>query len=572
MDKDSRTCLNILKNNRGATLIYIMAAFMIVSFIGVTMIKQSHHEMKSAADYSSMTTAEHAARSGLEATVIKFAGDGDATVTLLNNYITTPQIYPILGNESNKKEINEGLSYYTELISFDKTNFNVHVRSYGFGRGSSSKMIEGIYNLAGLQYETITTTDWSNENAIYMGEGVSFLMIGPVEISGNAFFGSSVDFDGACDGSIFKGIFKSDNDALASMDFTGNYTFDSTAYFGTKVHFDGTCIMNIKGRSGFENGADFDGDNNQILAKKDSYWNSSTEGIAWSAGDFVNLQAPDLTSNTLHHNGSYVFKTSYGATPLPVTTNYVEDNRSGNINILNELGIGEDECLINVDVTKLNSYIYDWETNFGQKQLPESPSHADDLDGALANAIWEKAQSDGKLWNDSFVVVNIDQDVVMSNESGENFTKKMILIVNSAGKLYTGGSATTFSGNATAKSNLTIVVQSGGEVQNIGGWNYYRGFFLCQSGGTMVIGGSPPAVDNVYGAMHAQSGSTVFWYPQFNTNSSITYDKTVLEELDHNEFLQTSGCGGASTTTTSTLLSLITPGAGVIATIQGLQS
>ncbi len=95
-------------------------------------------------------------------------------------------------------------------------------------------------------------------------------------------------------------------------------------------------------------------------------------------------------------------------------------------------------------------------------------------------------------------------------------------------------------------ANFTII-GNGGRVDNIGGWDYYRGLMWAGPGCEFIVGGEPPAAENIHGAIYAVPGvDRMEWYPPGESKTFLEFDPTVLEELDYDGFLTKENCEPAS--------------------------
>ncbi len=212
--------MNIIRNNNGATLVYILASFLMISFVGVAMTKLSHHEVKASTDFAMLRTAEDAARSGLIATGDFLSGDSFEALKILNSYIKNPGIKKILGDNANDQriEIDNQLSFSTELLSFSyntstNTDFVASVRSHGFGRGGSRKSIVSIIQLDGLDWHVETSTSIGNvpTDALRADNG-GFEINAPIDIYGSCSFGDGFHVTGNEENpKIFHGPFRLDS-------------------------------------------------------------------------------------------------------------------------------------------------------------------------------------------------------------------------------------------------------------------------------------------------------------------------------------------------------------------------
>lgn len=421
----------LLSNNNGATLIYILAAFMIISFIGVTMIKQSHHEMKSSSDFSSMTTAEDAARSGLEATKTFFekhtnpngtdANNVSGPVVILNAYVQDASHNPrwILGNATTTIAINEHLSYKTELINFaydvvNHTNdFKITVKSYGYGKDGSSKTIISVIDLTGIEWGSSSSV--KPMNALDLGQGageiVAPLTIGTLADGGDIYVRNPQSyFVGA--GSpkhSFYGLFRTvEPDNVADEMEIKNAIFYNKAYFRVRIKNDGDA-NEYRDNVGFEKGI-ADNDMSTLKSGAKIFTNGSIE--AASGGITV-------------ESGAEVIRWT-NATPCQL-----KGTGSGNVitesdsieNMQTRMGITKDDPPeITFDLSVIPpSLIHDYATVMGSGE-PD----ADDFEDAYTN---------NARWNDFLVIKGRNSSWNVIGKDG-TFTKKVIWILENESPLY----------------------------------------------------------------------------------------------------------------------------------------
>lgn len=177
--------MNLLKNKHGATLVYILAGFMIISFIGVALTKLAHHDTVSMVNYSSLMSAREAALSGIQATEDFIREHSDSTLAILSEYIDMATKAPvwILGDttSANRVVIDGQLSFATQLVSFayatGSDNFAISIKSYGYGKGGSRKTAISAIDLGGIEWNIVSSNDTvatavpALTEALYLGQG-----------------------------------------------------------------------------------------------------------------------------------------------------------------------------------------------------------------------------------------------------------------------------------------------------------------------------------------------------------------------------------------------------------------
>lgn len=291
MDKGFKIHYNPLDNNCGATLIYIMAAFLITSFIGVTMIKQSHHELTSSFDYSSMSTASIAAKSGLLATEKFLIEDENSTIIILNGYIKSPGKKWLLGDSSNLITIDRQLKFSSELLSFsyntaNNSEFYATIKSNGFGQDKSKKSIISTIKLSGLGWfkDSSLNTGEIPLNALHLGGGADELNRA-LNVHGDTYlYGGGWCYDPLGNTCEFNGIFRTG--PSSSTFVLKKSTFYDVAYF------EGPLTI---------------GDNNPIFKKAIGFEKKVNLGYGHTftvdtGGVFMNGGMKDQNCNSLKNN------------------------------------------------------------------------------------------------------------------------------------------------------------------------------------------------------------------------------------------------------------------------------
>lgn len=537
--------LEKLKKRSGISMLYVLAALIVTGFLGTAMVKMNTSGHLSNAHYKQSASARSAAMSGLIAGISVLENGKIENLTMFKSWLNNNSNVPVSitsGHLSN----NGSMKYTTKLLAFDVDNFNVTLQSEGRGKSGSRATITSVYHIDGLGVTEKEVTNWGEENAFFLGDGLSLNTHAPFDINGDVFIGKNTNlwFDSHISGSVFRGNFIM---AKASSESVSNFRIDASSidfrgptYFGSRPSLSGSSTLHYYNRVGFEWGVEMT-TNEHIVLDSTAYWNYSNYSDYIDGGDI------DQHGNSIYHNGLYNYfygidygwgsvdhkiKTHNGPTPVKVAS---EELVTGNVAIKDSLGIDVSQCEIHVHPEVIDeSFILDWN------------SSSVNFTGTLANSMYEHANT----WND-FMVIRLNSPLTLVDD-GVKFDGKMIILVNGS-RIYC---SPTGAMTCESDANFTII-GNGGQIENVGGWDYYRGFMWAGPGSSFIVGGAPPAASNIHGAIYAVPGvQRIEWYPPGNTTSFITFDPTVLEELDHDGFLTKENCD-ASSESNETTTSLI---------------
>ncbi len=508
-----------LKSIRGNATVYTLAALLIVGFIGTALIKMAKHDVVGGADYYQATRARVAAKAGLQQFEFYIENLPDSIVQIVFEMaIDSVPTKWIIGDKNTYVNLFGNSEYRLQALSFDSDKFVMHVKSEARAGGSKAT-IDAFYELGNL--EIFKDPGIKEDFALYIGDVNSFTMLGPIDIDGSAYISGNVDFDALASGSRFRGVFRTSNETNFQT-WRGTYTFDTVAYFGTRVSSDGATHFNMMDKSGFDPRTNMSGSNNSF----------DFHGTVYSNANFTGNITLDGHGNKVIHNTAF----NFGSPKNNGWSNY-DDISSGlsgakSMDIQDSLGLNKTVCMPDIDTSVISPYALKW-SNLSNKGATEQPGW-NEIDGRMANYIWQKASDAGKLWK-GFAVLEIDQDIYTVWGSGDFFSKKLIVIIGS-GEVYQPTSAARHFGT-TADANLTLYVAPGGSIQNIGSWEFLRGYIYVDSGATCVISGNGSDVDPIVGALHAQDNATLSWYPLVSGVPSIKYDPGIITELSYDDFL-----------------------------------
>lgn len=571
--------------NRGASMLFVLAALIVVGFLGTAMVKMSSSDSVNTINYHASASARSAAKSGIISAVHYFESGDSEVITLLQAWVNCPNknsladtLRWIHGSAAHYKSLTgepmkRGIpGFKVELLAFDTTYFNITLKSYGVGKAGSRAEMTMVYNLDGLGYNSIQGSDWSQEDALYLEDDINIDFFGPIRINGHTRLSSRVNFDSWATGSIFNGNFRSQESDL-TMPFMGEFFFLGNSYFGTRPHWqriDGIYhaqdgpgeihrifpgVSSFAGKSGFPKGALYQDGHQysknpkvenikrvETVINDASYWLSAPAMKVASNDTYISYTKGTVFHDGHHMNGKVGLKGKGEPTAYDGLTKEV---------ILEKLGMPQTTCRIKVHpevippelITDVNSVDFPSVETINAGSYPE--------------------------WN-GFVVFRVPSGVKAAvYNSSVRLQKKVIVLVEgeiyapstSGGKVFSvdvvrqGGTIVP-----EASGHFTVIVRSGGVVANWGGWEEMRGLYYRMSGGRMEVGGEGNfGVGNLWGAVYAQRNSNVTvsdaipWYPMVKYDGSpgdITFDASVYEELDimgnsvngNANFLTKEGC------------------------------
>ncbi len=188
--------------------------------------------------------------------------------------------------------------------------------------------------------------------------------------------------------------------------------------------------------------------------------------------------------------------------------------------------------------------------------LPDSIFKSDTLELTLKMKCWVKLKS-GYSYNDcgngidKFFNIRIEGEIDTAAATDTSiavhsptFNGKMILLVNDGKKLQPTTDGQFFTIDSSA--NMMVYGAPGSSIQNIGDWEFFRGYMHIDSGATVSMGGSSNKVDPLMGAIHfSDSANITGWYPLNAGVPNIVYDSAVISEMNH-DGLMTYSCGSDS--------------------------
>lgn len=519
-----------LQNQKGATLIYILAAFMIISFIGVTMIKQSHHDVSASSDFASMSTAHQAAKSGIQATVSYLEGKPDSTVAILNRYIKNNAPEWILGDTTpaNRVAISGQEKFSTQLMAFsyDTTNaddFRVTVKSYGFGKGKSRKNIISVIDIDGVSWlvdSTLATTTVP-ANALHLGSGADELNT-PITVYGDTYIkGGGYMYGGSATYSEFNGKFIVDT---SSSMFRIKYAnFHGPVYCAGNIDMTGGTAP-----STFDSGFGAEG-----LVKVGTNAGPYVSGGNVYLNGSYDQNNGSSTKMNLHNQGRL-----HGKSP---STNYITSSSGANLNtiadscvsihleantmdIRDSLNIPDSMPTIPINLTDIRPKAIDVKFGFyGGLDI--------NVDGEALNDFYEDTDP-SDLYKNKWLVLNYkgSNGTPFKTGGSEKFKYKVIWIVENV----TLDASGHFYEHDTTTGVTFLYIGTGGTINpGIGGCEMFRGFIYLDSPGTTSDIFKGKADTEFRGGIYCTNTTKKFRLVGLGSGGPFTvrYDGGVLAEL-----------------------------------------
>lgn len=516
---------NSILSRGGNTTIYTIAVLLVVGFIGTALLRMGRRDLIGGIDYYKATEARVAAKAGLQKFEHIIENLPDSILQVVYDMaIDTFTSKWIVGDGNTYESLFGKSEYRVQAKAFDPTSFIMHVESEAKTANSRST-INAVYHLGNLRIDSDSGV--VDDFALYIGDVASFSMLGPVDIDGGTYINGNVNWDFHASGSRFRGPFQTSIETNQQM-WRGDYTFDTIVYFGTRVTSDGGTNFTMLDKVGFDPRTEMQGSANTFTFHNTVYTNANITGA-------VSL---DALGNRVVHNTSFE-----PGSPSPgwVNANFESSGYSGakTMDLRDSLGFEKNVCMPDVDLSVINSIAMPWSKfahNAGNL-LPASEVATGwwQLDGRMADAIYDFADANNLIWN-GYCVLNIDAQIEADWGRGDMFSEKMIVIVGNGEKYQPSASARHF--GTTDSASLMLYVAPGGEVQNIGSWEFLRGYLYVDSGATCAIAGNGSSFDPLVGAIHAQDDAKLSWYPMVTPGTpTITYDKSLLTELMADDFL-----------------------------------
>lgn len=496
-------------NNKGMTMLYVLAALLIVTFLGSALIKLGHKDTTDSIDYGSMSLSSITAKSSMQAAVNKFEKKSQDAVDFLNDYIDsdvtdTTKLW-FLGTPENPISMSKKQNYAVKIQGFDTSTFTIQLLGFGYCNEGRKKVI-GIYKLNGIDWELNTLPNPKPVCALHLGNGAGEINA-PIHIYGNTYIDNpQATF---CDGSHnshFEGEVKT---APGNTQLTvRGAVFHGPTYFRCPVLHNAVSPHYYAG-VGYERDVYISGTNDPVV----------TGGGMWINGNYS-------TENTgrIQMNGFQIFgwddKSYYARSGGPNTLRGIstgEDGTSGELNdsieyVYDSLGISPAAPPpFNINLDEARTYA------IPVSSVASTPD-ADDFNNKY------NSMSSSQLLGEEFLVVEGRGNNYWAAEKGGTFTKKLIWImenedpfrVNLSGMFETSQDAVIF-----LYLNNTGIEQ----FRNV---NRFNGFIYVENTtDTLIFSGE--YTSHIYGGVYVKDG---IYRREGNSTFHIHYDVDVIDELD----------------------------------------
>lgn len=293
------------KHNSGVSILFVMAALIVTSLIGTSLLRMSHSDRLSGVLYSSSESARTAARSGIIAAISRLGTTNPDSIEnildLLNVYAGADNpdtlndtILWLNGGPDSWQNLSNTQKYRTRIEGFNAENFEISLISDGVGQGNSRATAVALYTLRGLGNAIAASN--APINAIQMDNG-NFEFNCQFTVNGNTSVKDNITLhnDGTFNGFVrVDSLTKSDGTKVASQVVLGNPTvFDSTVYFAGGIRDDGAHSLEFKQNIGFDGRVD--------------YINNTTMKFSDSSKVYFNDTVMGQTSDTVDVNGAYIY-------------------------------------------------------------------------------------------------------------------------------------------------------------------------------------------------------------------------------------------------------------------------
>lgn len=240
--KTSSPMRALLGNARGMTIIYVIAALLLATFVGAGLMKMAGGESTASGDYAAMTSASIAAGSGAQTVQTWLLDNMAAAVVIVNAFVAAGNNTPvnILGTEAAPLTLIGDQKYWVSLVGVEKANWNLHFRVVGWGKGGSKKEAHVFYRLTNTVLNTPMNVP---TNALYLGSGNNpatscFLQVNGATFARAPFSGggtANLRFQANGPFHLSDTVLPGGPTGTISLD---GFRSDSAAYFGRPVSLD----------------------------------------------------------------------------------------------------------------------------------------------------------------------------------------------------------------------------------------------------------------------------------------------------------------------------------------------
>lgn len=497
----------MFNNNKGMALLYVIAALLIVTFIGTALIRIGHFDRIASTDYGAISTASITAKSSMQAAVAKFQKQSQNSVDFLNDYLKDSTKVWFLGDENNRVQLKGQQEYTVKLTGFDTANFFVQLEGIGYGNSNSKKKVIGIYQLQGIGWANTTNPNPKPVSALYLGNGAGEINA-PIYIHGNTYIDNpQATF---CDGSHnshFDGEVKT---APGNTELTvRGAVFHGPAYFNCPV-------LHNSLRPIFMNGVGYEKDV-IILGVNDP--EIQGKGM-WINGNYTTENTGRIQMNNFPIWG-WDDKTHIAQAGGPITLMGIANNEHSSSDLLNDsiqgivdsLGISAEpppEFVINLDEARTYA--------IPVTSIANLPNGSD-----FNNKYY--SMSSGQLLGGEFLVVEGRGTNWWAAQRGGTFTGKLIWIMENEDDFRIDLSGMF----ETSLDAVVFLYLNNTRINNFRNVNRFNGFIYienCSNTDEHLFSG---LTSHIYGGVHIKDG---IYRREGSDVFHIHYDANVINELD----------------------------------------
>jgi len=380
-------------NNKGMTMIYVIALMIVVGFIGTSMIKMATSDNINRIYYNQSQRATSMSKSAI-CYGVSYLEDPNNKDTILK-YL---QIF-IDSNTPTSFDITKGYyavtprdSIKVSIDAFDPDNFNVRFRVYARSHGARSDAY-GVYNIKGLGYKTTQVVTPIEMAAFKLSGNTDFESNCDVTVEGFTYITGKLTTNSSK--FLFTGPFYQDKSSTETIINGGSIVFEDNAYLGSHWSLSSGTTIKFEKKVGFEGGIQghaskpYFGGNIYHNGRHTTNWTNAGLHMDWDK--YWDAKGHDVYSvSSVYTNGK--FKDSYIDRILKNGGSYYVE--SSPMDLVDSTDMPEIPNDLTIDWSKINSV-----TTYYTKSHPHITTGAD------INNIYTMAYNAGDTLCGGFVVI-----------------------------------------------------------------------------------------------------------------------------------------------------------------------
>lgn len=483
----------------GFAIVMVLALLVLSIVVGAFILKSARHRSGAASNYFQARSAELAAQAGLQAGLATLEANPAEAVVLLNNFLKDPaKAWLFNGTAGAGTRTTQALGsqkqrYAARIVAFDPATATIKLRSEGEGPGGGQSRATGVFRMDGVAqaYPDLARYGW------YMA-GETRNVDQAVDVTGDAYFGGDVHFNGGANGSVFRGTLKVARGAGNTSSFDAQVTFMENAFFDTPLRSQGSSIIFQKD-AGFGANLSLDADFRFTGSGRIAYLNANVNG---------GNSRLDMAGNAVRHSGS--LNTARVANASQIT------NMNGTIPIAANLQMKPAaESELTVDLSGVPAA-----KRFTPASLGIGPWGF--TNGLELSAAYASARSTGKLHRE-FLFLTVNQQLDFNPVAGNVLSGKFVFVV---------GGTINMNGNLPHSDPASVSlyhVVSGGRIQGFGGTGLFRGYVNVAGTGNVLYQWGAGSL--CLGAVHHVSPNSGFQLNSTGAKFTLEFDKGVFDAI-----------------------------------------